>query len=333
MRSAVLNNNQACTRPNNCAKINNQVRMRTEHLKEKSLQVKLAVGGMAFLMLVLAMEAAHANSNVALTYSSGADDYDAYGVNANIDIFTLPLQANVDYFTSSLNNANTTKETGIGLTWRPVTWASSNYRHSKINDDTFDVQGDEIGAGMNFNHFWKSDLITRLDIGFGAFDYTANARPVVQAVISNLVPDQRRYHVGISQDITQDVTIYGSHETYQYSKDPVFLARFLIRRTGFVSQGPSALLSFPDKNNTIGMEWRSTEKATFNLSYSRTDTVINQKQESGKLGVNYQINAPLSANFSVSRARSDAVRNLAGVIVLPSSMGTTVELSMGYAFK
>jgi hypothetical protein len=288
---------------------------------------------LALALLMLTPTPARAGSDVSLTYNSAPDDYRSHAFAANVDLFSLPLQATFDYLSATANDAEVTREAGIGLKWRATDWLSASYRYSRVTEEIFDVKGKEALLGFNLNKIWKSELGTRLDIGYGEYIYTANVgRPAVQAFIANLMPDQKRYRLGLSQDITQDLTIYAVHDAYRYTKDPVTLARFLNRRPRINSSRVSVLLAFPDRTNTLGVTWSAASKITLDASYADTRTVVDQKLETSQITVTYRPVSSTSISLGVSRGTASAVRNAAGNIVISESAGTSWTASVGYEF-
>lgn len=284
----------------------------------------------SYLVAVAGLSAslACARSDVALTYGAGSDRYQSYAFKAGVDIAQLPLQLNLDYYHIRTDGAEVLTQTGAGLTWNPTDWVSANYRWVSIKEDSFDVSGNEYGASVYLNHFWQGRLYTRLDIGLGDYEYTLEAPSVVQAS----VPDQRRYSLGLSQNITEDVYIYGAYDTYRYSSSPALLAIQLNRRFRRPTNTASVLVSFPDVGKTIGVGWYVTEKLSLDISYAETDTVIGQKQDSKKLSLNYRVNNAVSFNAAATRSNSDAVIGPNGATVIQASDSTIVELGFVYTF-
>lgn len=271
-------------------------------------------------------------SDISSTYGAGSDRYQSYAFNAGVDLPQLPLQFDLDYYHIRTEGAEVLTENGAGLTWNPTDWASANFRYVTINEPSFELSGNEYGAFMFLSHLWQGRLHTRLDIGLGDYEYALNVRPAVRALIAGRVPEQRRYSLGLSQNLTQDIYLYGAYDTYRYSSDPAFLANLLTRRFRQSSNAASVLVSFPDLGRTLGIGWHATEKLTVDVSYADTDTVIGQKQDSQKLRLNYRTNNAVSFNVALTLSNADAVTRPNGVTQIQASDSTIIEFGIAYSF-
>ena len=273
-----------------------------------------------------------AASDVSVTYGAGSDRYQSYAFNAGVDLLQLPLQLDLDYYHIRTDGAEVLTQRGAGLTWNLTDWASANFRYVTIKEESLDLSGNEYGAAVFLSHLWQGRLHTRLDIGVGDYEYALNVRPAVRALIAGQVPEQRRYSLGLSQNITQDVYLYGAYDAYYYSSDPALLARLLTRRFRQPSNAAAVLVSFPDVGRTLGIGWHMTEKLTVDVSYADTDTVIGQKQDSQKLSLNYRTNNAVSFNAALTLSNSDAVTRPNGATQIQASDNTIIEFGFSYTF-
>jgi len=296
-----------------------------------SISARVPYLGAAFALGLFASLSC-AGSDVSLTYGGGSDRYQSYAFQAGVDVPKLPLQLDLDYYHIRTDGTEVLTQTGYGLTWKPTDWALANYRFVTIKEDTFEVTGNEYGASLYLNHFWQGRLYTRLDIGLGDYEYEPDVRPIVAALIAGRVPDQRRYSLGLSQNITEDVYVYGAYDEYRYSTDPAFLASLLIRRFRQATNAASTLVSFPDVGRTLGVGWYATDKLTLDLSYANTDTVIGQQQDSKRLNLSYRVNDEATFNAALTSANSAAVTAPNGMTVIQASDSTILEIGITYTF-
>lgn len=286
--------------------------------------------------LLLALPAL-AYADAALTYGTGPDEYRSYAFKANAGVFDLPLQLELDYFRASSAGVSDMKESGAGLTWNATQWLSANYRRSSIEDDTFEVTGNEGGFSFGLDALWTSDLRTTLDVGYGAFDYTPTS--IARAKLaSKLTLTQNRKSIGLSQDITPTFSIYAAHDQYQYERYETFnrdlktLALALFRRTANTAKVAFTLISFPDKTNTLGMSWEPQEKLTLDLSSGKTTTILEQQLKNTRLGADLRLNDTFSLSAAVTRSRSSALIGPAGKVYQAETSNTYTEFNAGWAF-
>ena len=284
------------------------------------------------LMLGLCASLSCSGSDIAVTYGGGSDRYQSYAFRAAVDVPKLPLQLDLDYTHIRTDGAELLTQTGFGLTWKAADWASANYRFVSINESTYDVSGHEFGTSLYLNRFWDSRLYTRLDIGLGDYEYEPIVSPVVAALIAGRVPDQRRYSLGLSQNITEDVYVYGAYDEYHYSSDPGFLAALLIRRFMQPTNAASTLVSFPDVSRTLGGGWYINDQFSTDISYTFLDTVIGQEQESKRLSLSYRADKEITINMAFTRSDSGPMLSRQGMVVTAASHSTVLELGLAYTF-
>lgn len=283
---------------------------------------------MHFAVLLLALPAlAFANADSNLTSGSGPDGYRSYTFTGNADI-TGEVELNLDYFRVNSSVTDDMREVGAGLTWYATDLVSANYRYSDTNDGTVEVKGNEGGLSLALDTLWQGDLKTSLDLGYGVFKYSpANPKPV--AVDRTLT--QNRSTIGLSQDLASFLTVYASHDKYKYDKNVTALAFFLLKRLHYVNRA-FTLLAFPDKTNTFGMTWKTTDALSLDLSSAKTTTLLEQEQKSTKIAVDYRVSDSLSFAAAVTRVSSSAVMSSLGVVVQPATQDTYTEFSLGWGF-
>jgi hypothetical protein len=278
------------------------------------------------LMLVLP---SFAFADSGLNYGSGPDGYRSYSLKVNSDL-SKTLQLNLDYFLAKSTGVDDTREIGAGLTWYATELASANYRYSVINDGRVEVKGNEGGLSLALDTLWQGELRTTLDLGYGAFKYKA-ANPQSIAA-SNLALTQNRSSLGISQDISSFLTIYGSHDQYKYDKN-LTLQNLLASELPIIRLRLAAtLLSYPDKTNMLGITWRITDNLSLDLSSAKTTTLLEQEQKNTRVGFDFQINNKLSVAAAVTRVRASAIYGPLGGTLQPATQSTYTEFSVGWGF-
>jgi hypothetical protein len=276
---------------------------------------------------------AMAGTDTAFAYGSGPDGYHSYTVSAGVDFSGFPVQASIDHFIARAGGAEIMNQVGIGLNWSPTELVSASYRRSIVKDDAFRVVGDEIGVALNLDRLWQGRLGTRIEADYGDFEYEPDVRPAVKAAISHLIPDQQRYMVGIDQELTDSLSVYGSHEEYHYTRDPVALAILVLRRARNPATPVFVLVSFPERTSTIGLAWEPIQKLDLDLSYSSTDTVIDQNLENIRLGLRYQVNTMLSLGASATVSRTGTIKSPAGATLIEADRNTYLEFTAGLSFR
>jgi len=285
---------------------------------------------MHFAALLLVLPAlASANADSKLTSGSGPDGYRSYALKANADL-AKTVELNLDYFFAQATGAANTREIGAGLTWYATELVSGNYRYSVINDGTFEVKGNEGGLSFALDTLWQGELRTSLDLGYGAFKYKfANPQTIAA---SNFELTQNRSSFGLSQDLAASFTVYGSHDRYKYDKNLDASILLLLRNRPLLLSRTIALLSYPDKTNTLGMTWKTTDALSIDLSSAKTTTLLEQEQKSTKLAVEYQIGDSLSIAAAVTRVSNSAILGPLGGTVQPATQSTYSEFTVGWDF-
>jgi hypothetical protein len=291
----------------------------------KSMQRQMCLAAFLFVLPSLAC----ANADNGLTYGSGPDGFRSYAFKANADLAET-LEFNLDYFFAKATGVANTREIGAGLTWYATELASGNYRFSVINDGTFEVKGNEGGLSFALDTLWQGELRTSLDLGYGAFKYKiANPQTILA---SNFELTQNRSSFGLSQDLASSFTVYGSHDKYKYDRNLDASILLLLRNRPLLLSRKLALLAFPDKTNTLGITWKTTDALSIDLSSAKTTTLLEQEQKSTKLAVDYQIGDRLSIAAAVTRVSNSAILGPLGGTVQPATQDTYSEFSVGWGF-
>ncbi|GAB4117938.1 MAG: hypothetical protein Fur0026_06730 [Sideroxydans sp.] len=280
-------------------------------------------------LLLILPGLAQAEGYAALSYGSGPEGYRSYSFTGDVDL-SRSVKLSLDHFLAQTTGASNTRQTGAGLSWQALELVAANYRFSETNDGTFAVKGNEGGLSFALDTLWQGELQTSLDLGYGSFKYKA-ANPQSIAA-SNFVLTQDRSSVGLSQDLTTSLTLYGSHDQYKYDRNVKGLAIFLLKRSRNTSKAAFSLLAFPDKTNTLGLGWRATDDLKLDLSSGKTTTLLDQQLKNTRLGIDYQVGDRLNLGGAVTRSTASAMVNNLGVTVQPETRDNYWELTAGWSF-
>jgi hypothetical protein len=269
-----------------------------------------------------------AAGRAALTYGYDQNGYRSIAFRGDIDVaqdFSLDL----DHLHAETSDIVSMQQSGIGLTAYATDWLSGHYRYSETNDTVFLVRGNEGDVSLSLNPLWHSELRTRLGGGYAGFIYS-NAHPPADGSGRSLSQTRRSY--SLSQDLTTSLSAYAAFDQYAYEVDLVDLIILLIRRSRIAPISAGAFLSFPDITRAAGLTWKATDKLTFDLSSSKTTTILEQSLISSRLGVDYQLSDTWKAGVAVTRSTtSDLLRNT-GVVVQPATDTTFNEVTASWYF-
>lgn len=281
------------------------------------------------VLLLASFGNAQAEGYAALTYGSGPDGYRSFSLTGDIEL-AQTLRFGFDHFLAQTPNSPDTRETGASAFWAVSDLAGVNYRHSEINDGTFAVSGNTGNLSLALNTLWQGELQTSLNLGYGSFKYKA-ANPQTIAA-SNFVLTQEQSSLGLSQEISSILTLYGSHDQYKYDRNVRALAIFLLQRARNTSKAAFSLLAFPDKSNTLGMGWKATNALNLDVSFSKTTTLLDQQLKNARLGLDYQAGDSLNLGIALTRSTASAMVNGSGVTVQPETRDNYWELTAGWLF-
>jgi hypothetical protein len=269
-----------------------------------------------------------ADGKTALTYGYDQNGYRSFAFKGNIDLSSDVL-LHLDHLHAESSGIVSLRQSGIGLTTYATDWLSGHYRYSETNDTVFLVRGNEGDISLDLNALWNSELRTTLGGGYAGFIY-ANANPPDTGSGRSLSQTRRSYN--LSQDLTTSLSAYAAFDQYAYEVDLVDLIILLIRRARIAPISAGAFLSFPDITRAAGLTWKATDKLTFDLSSSKTTTILEQSLISSRLGVDYQLSDTWNAGVAVTRSTtSDLLRNT-GVVVQPATDTTFNEVTASWYF-
>jgi len=294
--------------------------------KKSHCSPALCIARLFITALLLFPPLVRADSYAALTLGNGPNDYRSYALRGNTNL-SESLQLNLDYFLSKVPGSNDSRQAGIGFSWQASNIFMIDYRHSKINDGTVDVKGNEGGLTIELNPIWEGDLRTALDMGYGDFKYSPENPPAG----TNPTLTQNSSRIGINQEITPTFNLYLSREKYKYDRNVILIAQLLIMNRNFSKA--ANLLAFPDEASTLGVTWKPIDDLNLNLSTSKTITMLNQELRTNQLGLDYQVNDRFNIGAAIVINSSSDKKNKAGTIILQKGTRDIYrEITVGMAF-
>lgn len=283
-------------------------------------------------LLALGSAPAWAGADAELVVGSGPDGYHSREVSAWVDLFDLPLSVDARHFLARNPDGLLVEEHRAGLAWGPTDWLLASFHKKKARGESFDIRTDEYAADLTVSRLWSGTLDTRLSLLFAKSEYEPNARPAVVAIISPLLPEAEKYSFGVEQALTKQWSVSLGYDDFRYSKDPVALARFLLRRLRRPNTGVFELTSFPDHGVSFGVRWQPGDAWTFNYSMARTTTVVEQKLDALRLDGSYRFNKSFQLGASVMRSTSSELKRPNGTTLVESSGGNYFEVSARVSF-
>ncbi len=296
--------------------------------RQRALNLPVMMAGA--MVLLAAVPSVRAETSVSYTLGNSTGDYVSHAIDAGFDVKVIPVEARLDALQASSGGAEVLNQYGVALTWRPVSLLSFKYKRSGVKDTTFSVNGNELGASLHLDGLIKDKLETRFDFGATALDYGLR---VNAPALDGLVPDQRRQSFGIRQDLTQGLSLYATFDQYSYSRDPVAIARFLVTRRKPRVNAAFSLVDFPDLSRNYGFSWGATDKLDLDFSFSQTDSVIGQRQQTLRLAGTWAATQNASVTLAASQTATGAVVLPNGTPLIDEQRGSTVELTLGWSFN
>lgn len=263
------------------------------------------------------------------TFGVGPDEYTSYAFDASANAFNTPVSILFNYEASYVSGDNIGRRFGFGLEWTPADWFSATYQRGSTDAAPLELSSNAIGVSVNVGTLWSNRLQTRLDLDYENSEYDSIRRRVGLRVVRIEVPEQFRVGIGLTQDILDNLSIYGSHDFYDYEDDPKALATFLARRRLRPINVIYALTSFADEGSTIGITWSPIEQLSADLSYGMNDTVIDQHSQDVTLNLTYDITDRITLGGGISYSKSDPVLGPRGATLVDGSEGTYFSLSLG----
>ena len=284
---------------------------------------------LAALLLALASTCAQAQSSISYSVGTGAGDYRSQALGGGIAPASWPVQLDADLLQARESGAKVMDQYGLSVAWPLASAWSLRYRWSNQKDTVFTVDGHDIGVTLRADKLWAGELETRVDLGMALFDYSGRNATAAQ---SRLLPDQRRHSLGLRQDINKTLGVYATYDQYQYSRDPVALARLLANSRRPRAGAAYALASFASHGRTAGMTWAATDTLDIDISWGRTHTVLRQQQDVARIAATLSATRNASVTLAYSDNRNSAVQKPAGGTFIAADRSSALDLSLAWVF-
>ncbi len=137
-------------------------------------------------------------------------------------------------------------------------------------DDLLEVTEAGLRTSWQLHNLWQGTRSTQLDFGFTRSDFG-----LVQTPAASL--EQHEYSLGLTQGITDKVSVFAQMSRFHYSRDPEALAKVLLdlrRRRRALPTAEDIVLGLLDSSRTLGVTYDATERLSLDLSRSTTSSVL-----------------------------------------------------------
>ncbi len=258
------------------------------------------------------------------------DGYSSTALNAGFELGKLPLRIDAGYFDGGAGDSNVS-QANASLTWKVTDQFSATAGYQRVDDDIFRMTGAELSTTVSLESLWNGTRSTQLTAGYGELKYTPDTDARIAPALLARIPRQSRYSIGLSQGLTEKVSLSLGYEDYGYSKNPVELAASIAiraRRFGLPVNAAYTVSSFADQSANLGLNWAVRDTVSINVGYSSFKTVLDQRSASTTLGLTWSFER-FWLNPSVSHNSSERLAGLRGVTIIPSDSGNSVELRIG----
>jgi hypothetical protein len=292
----------------------------------------LAVAGLALNLCAGAAQAQNQGGlagDFSYTHGSGSGGYGSHSVAVNIEPNGRPLSLGFSATQSLVDSAEVSTQVGASVGWRVSPVWSVDANLSTTNDDLINVSARGLSVSWNLHKLWQGKRTTRLELGRNVSDYSLQRD---SQNLNNRIPQQRRSRLDLRQGLSDAVDVYVGLETYDYSQDPIDLARALLNRKVRRVAAAGMLGDLSDRSQTVGVNWSVTEAWSLDMSTGQSNTVIGQNQRQKTLVLNYMFHPRSSVSLTWSDSRSDAVSAPNGVAVSPAQSDSSVELGLRWLF-
>ncbi len=176
---------------------------------------------------------------------------------------------------------------------------------------------------------WQGRRSTRLEVGRNVFDYSLQRGT---RSLAGRIPQQRSTRLDVRQGLSNAVDVYVGLETYDYSQDPVDLARALLSRKVRRVAAAGMLGDLSDRSQTVGLYWSLADAWSLDVSTSQSNSVMGQNQRQATVALNYMFHPRASVSLTWSGSSTDVVTSPGGVLVSPAQSDSSAELGMRWQF-
>jgi hypothetical protein len=289
----------------------------------------------AVLLLAVAAGSAQAQDSGGLagdlSYNrgNGSGGYASHSFQANFEPSALPLSLGFNANQSLVNSAEVSTQVGASLGWRVSPMWSFTANLSTTNDELLNVSERGLSVAWNLHKLWQGRSTTRLEVGRKVSDYSLQRG--TQSLVGR-IPQQRSTRLDVRQGLSDAVEVYVGIETYDYSQDPIDLARALLNRKVRRVAAAGMLGDLSDRSQTVGLNWSLADAWSLDVSAGLSNTVMGQGQRQKTLGLNYMFHPRALVSLTWSDSSSDALINASGVTVSPSQSDSSVDMSLRWLF-
>lgn len=267
--------------------------------------------------------------DVSYTLGNGSNGYASHSLAANIEHAALPVSLGLDATQSTLNGVESSMQANLTLGWNTSPLWSVAAHLSTMNDDLVKVNGRGLSVGANLHKLWQGRLNTHLELERDLNDYSV---PNAPAALNDRIPNQGRTRLDIRQGISEALEVYWGLELYDYSSDPVDLARALLQRKVRRVTMAGKLGDLLDRSQTLGLSWSMSEAWNMDISVSPSRTVIGQNQQQKTIALSYLFLPRASVSFAYSDSNSDALTGSNGAKLVSAQTDSTLELGLKWSF-
>jgi hypothetical protein len=267
--------------------------------------------------------------DLSYTRGSGSGGYGSHSLAANFEPKAMPLSLGFNATQSLVDNTEVSTQIGATAGWKvsPV-WSFAAHL-STTNDDLVNVSGRGLSIAWNLHKLWRGSRTTRLEVERTLNDYSMQRDP---QNLNARIPQQRGTKLDVRQGLSDAIDIYVGLETYDYSQDPIDLARALLNRKVRRVAAAGMLGDLSDRSQTVGVNWSVTEALSLDMSTGQSNTVIGQNQRQKTLVLNYMFHPRSSVSLTWSDNSSDAVSAPNGVALSPAQSDSSLELGLRWLF-
>lgn len=261
--------------------------------------------------------------------SSGTGGYGAHSLAANLEPATVPLMLGFNAIQSLVDGTEVSTQVGASVGWRVSPLWSVTAHLSTTNDELLNLNGRGVSVAWNLHKLWQGQRTTRLELERTVNDYSLQ-KGVPNGASS--IPQQRRTRLDLRQGLSDTVEVYAGLDTYDYSQDPLDLARALLSRKVRRVAAAGMLGDLADRSQTLGLSWNLAEPWALDVSAGLGNTVVGQNQRQRTLALSYLFHSRASASLTWSDSSADALTAPNGLTLAPAQSDSTVELGLRWSF-
>lgn len=300
-----------------------------------SHRLKLSSLAGSVLVLALCASASQAQDqgglagDLSYARSGGTGGFGAHSLAIAIEPAGAPLTLGFQAIQSLVDGTEVSTQVGASAGWKVSPLWSVSAQLSTTSDDLLHVNERGVAVAWNLHTLWQSKRATRLELERTVFDYSLQKG--VQNV-SGRIPQQRRTRLDIRQGLGDVVEVYADLEVYDYSQDPMDLARALLSRKVRRVAAAGMLGDLAERSQRLGLNWNLAESWGLDASTGWGNTVVGQDQRQRTLALSYLFHPRASASLTWSDSSADVLKAPNGLTLAPAQADSTVELGVRWSF-